>query len=48
MGCNGGDMGAAFDYLKSNKLETESDYPYKARDEACAVDADKGKAGDNG
>jgi C1A family cysteine protease len=31
-GCNGGDMGAAFDFIKTEKLETESDYPYKAVD----------------
>jgi C1A family cysteine protease len=47
-GCNGGDMGLAFDYLKSNKLETESAYPYKAVDGSCKYSSAKGKVGDKG
>lgn len=36
MGCDGGDMGAAFDYAKDNGMELESDYPYTALDGTCA------------
>ena len=38
MGCNGGDMAAAMDYIKAHGIEGESDYPYTARDGTCAYD----------
>ncbi|CDW90466.1 cathepsin l [Stylonychia lemnae] len=47
-GCNGGDMGLAFDYLKSTQLELETDYPYKAVDQKCQFNKAKGKVGDQG
>lgn len=37
-------MGLAFDYMVSNAIETESDYPYKAYDNKCAYDPKKGIA----
>lgn len=44
-GCNGGLMDNAFDYVKAgNKLELESDYPYRAADQACKYSATKGVA----
>jgi len=39
-------MGAAFDFIKTEKLETESDYPYKAVDGSCKFASAKGKVGD--
>lgn len=39
-GCNGGLMETAFAFIKSNGLTTESNYPYKAKDNTC----DKAKA----
>jgi len=36
-GCNGGLMDYAFDYAKANKMDSESDYPYKGRDGKCAA-----------
>jgi len=39
-GCNGGDMQLAYDYIKSNKgIDTESSYPYQARDRTCRYNA---------
>ena len=40
-GCNGGFMDTAFEWLESNGLETEKDYPYKARGQACKKDEAK-------
>jgi len=34
-GCNGGEMDAAFSYVKSQGIMTESDYPYTAEDGNC-------------
>ena len=34
-GCNGGDMPLAFKYVMANGITTESDYPYKGRDQKC-------------
>lgn len=35
MGCNGGDMGEAFDYIISNGIDTEENYDYVGYDESC-------------
>ena len=43
-GCNGGDMGLAFQYAAKNPLETEGDYPYKGVDQSCKYDAKKAKS----
>lgn len=37
-GCNGGEMYTSFDYAKDNGMMLESDYPYTAKDGACAFD----------
>lgn len=42
-GCDGGEMYAAFDYAKTDALELETNYPYKAVDQTCTSDAVKGK-----
>jgi cathepsin L len=34
-GCNGGNAQKAFNYIKANDITTESDYPYKGRDQSC-------------
>merc|ERR1711967_10571 len=35
MGCNGGNMGSAFQWAESKNVATESSYPYTARDGTC-------------
>ena len=35
-------MVLAFEYLKSHKIEKESDYPYEARDDSCREKSSKG------
>merc|ERR1711916_237449 len=34
-GCQGGDMGSAFQWAESQNVATESSYPYTARDGSC-------------
>jgi len=41
-GCNGGLMDLAFQYLESNKIESEADYPYTGKTGTCHYDATKG------
>jgi C1A family cysteine protease len=40
-GCQGGWMHKAMEYTAANGLETESDYPYTAKDGKCSYDAKK-------
>merc|ERR1712184_142449 len=35
MGCNGGNMGSAFQWAESQNVATESSYAYTARDGTC-------------
>ena len=42
MGCNGGLMDYAFQYIETNPLELESDYAYTARDGTCKYVSSKG------
>jgi hypothetical protein len=37
MGCNGGLMDYAFKYAEGHKMETESEYPYKASQGTCSA-----------
>ncbi|XP_045477246.1 procathepsin L-like [Harmonia axyridis] len=41
MGCNGGLMTSAFDYVMQNGIESESDYPYQEYDGDCNADPSK-------
>jgi len=41
-GCNGGWMDTAFQYIETNPLMLESDYPYTARDGTCKYQKAKG------
>jgi len=40
-GCNGGDMGAAFQYAQDYGMMNRTDYPYTAQDGTCVYDANK-------
>jgi cathepsin L len=49
MGCNGGLMDSAFQYIKDNAgIDTEATYPYHARNEKCVFDASNVGATDTG
>jgi len=40
-GCGGGLMVNAYQYISTHGIETETDYPYHARNQACKYDASK-------
>ncbi|KAL3882301.1 hypothetical protein ACJMK2_028662 [Sinanodonta woodiana] len=41
MGCSGGLMEQSFAYIKKYGIETEEDYPYKAKDQQCKYNSAK-------
>jgi len=47
-GCDGGLMDNAFTWLESNKLESESDYPYTATGGSCSYKESKGLVSTSG
>jgi len=47
-GCYGGLMDHAFLWLESNKLESESDYPYQAVTDSCSINDAEGLVGLSG
>lgn len=42
MGCSGGLMDNAFQYIETKPLELEADYPYTALDGTCSYSSSKG------